>query len=427
MNKLISSTFKNYPILILISAFAPYVSPTSGIKGDNIVIYSLAIIAVGVLLIRQKFSVNKNLLIIFLIWLSVFIYLSTRTLLGGGYIDEYSLIAEIKNFSQPLAIMLIFLVFIYSDKIESIEIFLKKASLVLISLLSINTLWIFIDISFDLSYINQYFVRGVALNAAGNNRFSGVFNQPMEAGIAYSIGLFSWMYVVSKKYINVNFKYVLMLILLFIGGLVSVSKIFIFGGILLFIINIIFEKKSLMKLKKLLLWIPILLPFLIIYLSNNWQGISYLNRLFTIENYREQGFLYLLSAGRYGGNSSQQRGLLDMIWETSPMIGQGMGSQMIYDSAVFHFFSSGGLIALSMYLLLLTYLLIVSLHCFVHKKSRSETIFFFNIVLLIILATFGAPVLTVNRASVVVWVFISLLLWYINKKSIKETIIKKTV
>jgi len=421
MNNLISSTFKNYPIIILVSAFTPYISPTSGIKGDNIIIYLFASLALVILITRQKFMFNKNLTIIFVIWVSVFIFLFTRTIFGGGFISSYALIAEIKNFSQPVAIMFIFLVMFFREKFEYIDLLLKRASIVLIFLLNINTIWIFLGMSFDLLNINQYFVREVALKAAGNNRFSGFFNQPMEAGIAYSVGLFSWMYLVSKKHINVKMKYVIMLALIFVGGIVSVSKIFIFGGIGIFFLNLIFRKNFLKKSKNLFLWIPIIIPISVTYLSNNWQGGSYFNRLFMFENIKEQGFINLITAGRFGGESSQQKKLMGMIWESSPFIGQGMGSQKIYDSAFFHFFSSGGLIALSMYILVIFYLIVISLNFFIYNYIREEAVYFFNIVAIIILASFGSPILTINRASVIIWVFVALLLLYINKrKSLEE-------
>jgi hypothetical protein len=417
----ITATQKNYPLIILVSAFLPYISPTSGIKGDNLVVYSMLFFALSTLLIRQKIMVNKYLSNVLLIWLAAFIFLLSRTILGGGYINGYSFVAEIKNFSQPLAIIFIFLMLFYKISSETIDIILKKVSLLLVFLLSINTLWTFLGMSIDLFYINKYFVRETALNAAGNSRFSGIFNQPMEAGISYSIGLSSWMYLVSKKYISVNMKYVTILILLLVGGILSVSKIFIFGGIGIFVANFIFRKQILKKSKKLLVWLPILIPFTIIYLKN-WEGVTYLNRLFLLENYQRYGFLYLISAGRYGGEVSQQETYFNRVWNNSPLIGEGMGSQVIYDSAFFHFFSSGGIFALCMYILLIIYFLVTSIQSLLRKYSKDESFFYFNIVLIILFGSFGSPILTVNRASVIVWVFVSILLTRIYKKR-EETLL----
>lgn len=408
------------PIIILISAFTPYISPTSGIKGDNIIIYLIALMSLIILLTRQKVLVNKYLTGIFMMWLVVFIFVVSRTVFGGGYISEYSFIAEIKNFSQPLAIMFIFLLIFLNFKIESIELILKKLSIILVFLLSINTLWIFVGWNIDVSSINNYFVRGVANNAAGNNRFTGIFNQPMESGIAYSIGLIAWIYLVSKKFIQINVKYVILLALVIVGGIVSVSKIFIFGGLSIFFINLILRKKVLINSRKLFFWIPIILPILVIYISDSWKGTSYLNRLFIFENYRESGFLNVITAGRMGGQNSQQGVYFGKIWQSSPLIGQGMGSQEIYDSAFYHFFSSGGLIALSIYILILLYLCYSSFSFFTIRSNGEESFFFLNITIIILISSFGSPVLTVNRASVICWVFICLIYVYFNKISMNK-------
>ncbi|MCF6095695.1 hypothetical protein L1766_01530 [Thermovorax subterraneus] len=404
-----------WPLLLLISTFGPYISPDSGIKIDSIVIYLTLLLAVIRLLLRPRIEINIELLVIFYLWLSVFLYLVTLTLLNKGYLNIYAFLAEIDNFLQPLAIIFSFLVLIYKKDLNYISMLLKKSCLILILLLSVNTLWIFLGFNFDLSHINQYFVRGVAQNAATLGRFTGVFNQPIEAGIAYSIGLFSWLYLISKRIVKLNIKYIIALLLLIIGGAINVSKAFIFGGLIIFTINLLKKFTILRKVLSKTLVVIVLLSPILFFLINRWEGLTYLSRLFYIGNYQKYGLIYFITAGRYGGKTSQQRFLFQKVWQISPLFGLGMGSQRIYDSAFFHFFSSGGIIALLVYLLILIFLFLYGWKFFSVKNCREEAILLFDIILIIIFSSFGVPVLTINRVSVIIWVYICILFWYVSK------------
>jgi hypothetical protein len=71
----------------------------------------------------------------------------------------------------------------------------------------------------------------VASAAAENGRFSGIFNQPADAGIAYGLALFCLIYL-TRRAARPQWKPVWGLaVLLLTGGVLSVSKTFILGAL----------------------------------------------------------------------------------------------------------------------------------------------------------------------------------------------------
>jgi hypothetical protein len=264
--------------------------------------------------------------------------------------------------------------------------------------------------------IIQYFWReteSVASNAMTNGRYTGIFNQPMEAGIAYTIGLFAWLYLAENKFIDIRIKSTLSLILMVVGGLFTVSKVFLIGGLGLFIVGAILIKNVRSRIIRLSLLFTLLGFPAYNYLLNTWDGINYLFRFFDKNSY-QQGFINLITAGRYGGSNAQQGDFFSKIWESSPVYGEGLGSQRVVDSGFFHFFADGGIIGLVFYLLIIITICYSIIKFTYYTKFSSETKFFVGITILIIVASFGAPVFTLNRSSVIVWLFLGLLLNYLS-------------
>lgn len=405
-----------YPSLLLISAFGPYISISLGLKTDNLVTYSFGLLFLFYVLINKSLKIKKSLLALFFIWVSAFLFLLLRTIAGGNITNISAIIAESKNFTQPILIITMFLFTFFASKEINPKELLRKASWTLVVLLSLNTLWIFIGFFIDQSIINQYFWRGdesVASRALTNGRYAGIFNQPMEAGVAYSIGLLAWLYLAENKFIDIRLKSTIYLLLMIVGGLFTVSKVFLIGGLGLFFVGSILIKNVRTRIFRLSLLFFLFGFPVYYYLLHTWDGMNYLFRFFNKNSYQD-GFLNLITAGRYGGSNSQQGDFFSAIWKSSPIYGEGLGSQQVLDSGFFHFFADGGLIGLGFYLLILLSLCYSIIKFYSYTKLSSETKLFIGLALLIIIASFGAPVLTLNRSSVIVWLFIGLLLNYLS-------------
>jgi hypothetical protein len=403
---------KNYPSLLLFGAFGPYISISLGVKLDNAIVYSVGILLILLILTKEDIEIHRNLFRIMIAWVVLFIFLFIRTIFGGESMTS-SFIAEIKNFTQPFFIMLFFVFVFYKHDKYSIDKLLIKTGRVLLFLLSINTLWIFLGFFKDLTPINEYFWRGdnsVALNAAQNGRFSGIFNQPIEAGMAYSTGLYVWAYLIHKTRLKIKVKDIMVVTFLLIGGAMSVSKVFLLFGSSLFIFYILSLKQIRRQLIKIGIFFFVIITPVFYYLTSTWSGLNYLLRLFKSDNYQQQGFLTFITAGRYGSEESQQNQLFKSILDKSPLFGEGLGSQETYDSAFFHLFSSGGFIALFLYITVLIVLLWSVYEFYVFARKSPEFKLFFCLFLLTVIGGLGAPVLTLNRSSVILWVFIGLTL-----------------
>lgn len=416
---------KIYPQLLIISAFGPYLSINLGVKLDNVVVYLGGALFIVLILNSEKVTIHKNLFAILLIWFTLFIYLLIRTWMGGSALSTIAMIAEIKNFTQPLFIMFIFVFVIIKNNTSATRVLLKKCGNLLIFLLSLNTVWLILGFCVDLTEINQYFWRGkdsIAIKAVENGRFSGVFNQPIEAGMAYTIGLFVWAYLQELLKSKITFRDALVLVLMIVGGILTVSKVFIIFGLVIFILYMLSVKHNRKQLVKLMLFFFVLgLPFYF-YVIKAWSGLSYFQRLFNISNYQQEGILNLITAGRYGTIDSQQNQYFAKVLSDSPFIGKGLGSQQTYDSAFFHVFSSGGLIALIMYLGILFTLLFSCYQFYIYAFNSPELKLYLSLFLLTIVGGLGAPVLTINRSSIILWVFIGLAFQFLSiyKKEIRS-------
>ncbi|MGE7650478.1 hypothetical protein ACQKM1_22285 [Peribacillus frigoritolerans] len=405
-----------YPILLLVSAFGPYLSISLGVKTDNLVTYSFGLLFLFYALTNKSVKIKKSLLLLFVVWVCAFLFLLLRTLAEWDIVSVSAVIAECKNFTQPIAILMMFLFTFFMNKETDPKELIRKSSWTLVILLSLNTIWIFIGFFIDQTMINQYFWRGdesVASRAMTMGRYSGIFNQPMEAGAAYCIGLFAWLYLAENRFMNIRLKPTLLLILLVSGGLLTVSKVFLFGGLIMFLGGTLFVKPVRIRIIRLTILVFLIGFPIYYYLLHTWDGINYLFRFFG-HNSQQQGLLNLLTAGRYGGSNSQQSDFFSEIFKSSPIYGEGLGSQQVLDSGFFHFFANGGLIGLGFYLLILLTLCYSIIKFYFYTKFSSETKFFIGITLLVIIASFGSPVFTLNRSSVILWLFIGLLLNYLS-------------
>ncbi len=88
----------------------------------------------------------------------------------------------------------------------------------------------------------------VAINSAENGRYTGIFNQPAEAGIAYGIALFCLIYLGQS---GIRWRgYILAgcAIVLVTGGVLTVSKMFLLGSLPLGVLMVLRNRRSRVRL-----------------------------------------------------------------------------------------------------------------------------------------------------------------------------------
>ena len=210
-----------------------------------------------------------------------------------------------------------------------------------------------------------------------------------------------------------------LLILIVVGGTLSVSKAFLLG-LFMFIVYLFTDYK---RVKTIINWRLILIVPSLVFLTGifvkQWKGLGYLLRLFLVKVANFNELIILFSGRRYGIENLGSESLAAYVWRTAPFSGLGSGDSSVCDSAYLYNFLHGGLVTLMIQLLILCVLgwsgLKSSKYCEEGKLLTVLTVY-------AAVANLGAPVLTKNKFATVFWVIVSLLFMIIAYKrcSIRE-------
>lgn len=407
--------FSALPLILIVSAFGIYIG--FGLRIEQLILYPSAVIFFGVSVLKNQ-KLLKDYFKIFILWLFIVVIglIVTITTYSDGEIPK--ILADTESFVEPLALMVLFMFSTMKPRLLDVSNQLQRCGNALIIMLSLNTVLIFVSMFTDVSKIGLFFWGGtgdlsVAARAMTNGRYSGIFNQPMEAGAMYSIGLLIWLYL-SEKIVFTKLSYIIGLGLIVIGGIITISKVFLFGGLPLFFAGVLFNKNKWRVIFSLTFWSTVVGYISYYFLFKTWNGLDYLLRFFS----SNQDFMSLISAGRFGGADSQQSRYFSEIWHSSPIYGKGFGVTPIYDSGFFQVFAIGGSIDLVVYLGIILGFIVLGIKLLRQNRLKSESKLFGLLVLLIIGASIGSPILTLNRVSVVLWIFIGMLYQYYNAERI---------
>lgn len=411
-------------LLLVIFSFGPYVSPNLGLRLEHILIYGLFLIYFSTLLLF-KISISQNVFKVLLLWILIVFWVAITSIWTiTGDQGLYNIVAAFENVLQPVVLLLVMSVLIF----RSNEVLAEKKILIIISrvavvILSLNTLWIIIGLFFDLTHINLLFVAGrgseistVAERAAQLGRYSGIINQPLESGMLYSLGLFLWTYLSSMKK-KIAIKDIIILTLLIVGGFFSVSKVFIFGGVPLFLIYFVHDRRMyIFRNYKYALFIPIAVG-VNVFFSQFWDGYGRLLRYG--ELIIEEGLFQTIFRTRYGNQDTGVVVSFIKTWNESPLYGFGFGRHTAYDNAFLEFFMYGGTVALVLYVFIHVLLLYIGFNYYYKTKSSEAKLLLFLAIFVIIAGT-GGPTIIANRFSTIFWVITCLLIGLLNINSKRQ-------
>ncbi len=251
---------RHFIIFLCIAALGPYVVPAAGLRLEHFAIYgSLLYVMIHKIFSCKNVKKNDNIFILMVLCLAVAFWIlavSLPNIISGA--STYSILAAMENFTQPVALIIVISSVVGKlDRTARLNL-LRVAGIAMIAMLCINSFIAILTIFFDTWPFLQYFVVAgdgglsmvsVSELALAMGRFSGVFNQPAESGLAYSIGLLVWVYLAttSKRISSLGW---VSLILLIIGGSLSVSKSFILGGFPLSMLYWVWTALSRLRIRK---------------------------------------------------------------------------------------------------------------------------------------------------------------------------------
>lgn len=351
-------------------------------------------------------------------------------------------ISDLENMLQPVALIFLMLFLIDFNSRNKIKTNYNELLIYLtqlyVTLISIHTLLVIAQYFFDLWDVLNYFNGATSESAieygagfgsiaereaTSGGRLIGIFSLPVQSGIAYSVGLLCWIFLAStaraRKIIPAD---ILKLVLIFVGGTLSFSKVFVIGGYFLFLLYSITSRlvirPSLIKKIPLIVACGVGLYF---YIFQEWflkfQNFSY---LFFSSNSSDNIILHY-TAGRIGGETHVTK-FLQILMHKSPIVGMGFGSQfevnLPYDNGYLEFVFPAGLLGGIAFGFII--IILISKAFFLIIKDKKEGQLLLYLVILILGGSLGGTVLLVNRISIIIWLII-ILIFYGNRAVVKPT------
>lgn len=393
--------------IILISTFLPYLIVDEGIRIEHFAVYFIFLL---LLFKGQLFTTRKkSFTSITFLFFTIFILVSLGSFLNTD-IGNLTFLSNFENYLETLILFLILNCLFIKKRLFTIERMVKINTLFQF-LLALNTCLIFIEVFTPFAEIFQkFYVKidqdgyRVATNSMG--RYMGVFNQPLESGFAYSLGLLTWLYNFTKIKTGSKIIQGILLVSIILGGIASISKVFLIGGIGLFTVMFLLVG-SLRNRIVLVISILMFLSFIVPIFINDWKGLDILEDQFS--NITGEFSVSKVTAGRIG----KEDGIYSILMSKDSSIfflGKGftLGDLPFFDSEYVQIVYQGGGIALILYFAIFIKLF---KKCFViNRKLFSEQILLYAVLLLALFTAFGGPVFLMNRVRV--FFFIQLLFLY---------------
>jgi hypothetical protein len=252
--------------------------------------------------------------------------------------------------------------------------------------------------------------QSVAYLAEQLGRFSGIFNQPAEAGLMNSVALLAAIYLYRRR----ASLLALTGTAICIGGVLTVSKTFLFVGLPLGLWQTVRATGTRQRrLAAVLAMVMLIWGAAKSGLTPEWTGGKFLIRLMPGGN---QGAVDLYTAGRFGEDSTLAV-VTEQIMASAPALGFGAGGlREAYDNAWVEALATGGLLGAG----ILTTVLVVLVYawwCTRSTVSNAESRFAGGLVVVVLGAAVGVPALTINRCSTIVWALLALTVLGVTQRS----------
>ncbi|MEU5561829.1 hypothetical protein [Micromonospora musae] len=392
--------------LIAFAAFGPYLA--AGVRTEQLAVYGTA----GLLLLAGAWTrmrlgdagiwvvaLQGSVLAVALI--GVVIPPVNLTLYASG-----NLVAGVDNLLLPIVVILLvgMMVGAGADRL----VMIRSVCAVTVWTMSANAVLAFTSIDSggeQPAILTTFRLFGdgesVADRAEQLGRYSGIFNQPAEAGLLYSVALLAAVYLYREQAV----KFALTASLLTVGGILAVSKVFLLIGMPVALWQV-FRNRGGRWRRIAAVSTAVVAAAVLGQLGRlpEWTGSDYILRLIPGTGSDTVG---LYTGGRFGQQSTLSD-VIDAVAYISPTMGVGAaGLQMPYDNAWVEAFVVGGVLGV---LLHSAVLVALAASWWLNRSAGPESAFAGGLILVVACASAGVPALTANRCATVVWLLLSLLL-----------------
>jgi len=228
-------------------------------------------------------------------------------------------------------------------------------------------------------------------------RITGLFNQPLEAGIFYSVALFATVYLLKIKQSSRPLL-VPAIGAIIAGGALCLSKNFLVLGVALAFALAVWLKIISVRMAVIL---TALVVVCISFLLTQYF-VNFADEFTTL--YYNGGFISAITAGRYGLDESEVTRLFRDVWGSNDWIlGRGPGSHLPLDNGFLEFFYQGGIIAVGGYIVFLSSLAVYGYM----NRGFEEGKLLFILIAYIGGSSLGGPAVTANRANVALMLLVA--------------------
>ncbi|GIH14814.1 hypothetical protein [Rugosimonospora africana] len=421
-----------------IAAFGPY-TPLAGIRAEQVVVYGLCAVALASLRWCQFRFTRAAALVFGLLTAETLVavfgaLVPVPELTGFG---RASTLAGLDNLALPLAVLITLwtLLDMGADRKRLLAIVCR----VVIWAMCLNAVLAYVSQAHDLTPMLSRFwdntvventvTDTVAGRASQLGRYTGIFNQPAEAGEMYSIALLAAIY----RYRSNLLRFAGASLLITVGGLLTVSKVFLLVGLPIAVWQVLRQSHG--RGRRVVLLAAAVIAVAGLAQSGvgpQWIGGDFLAQL--LRPGTNGDMLHLYTGGRLGDSSSLQT-IVAAVLHDSPWFGFGAGGLAVpYDDAWVEALCVAGLCGAILYTMLLA---VLALSWYRRRlppdpgqsrlaqsqltqsrvaqpqlaQSRlAQSRLGGGIVLLVIGASVGLPALTANRAATIAWLMIGLVL-----------------
>lgn len=414
-----------YAFVMLI--VGPYL--IGGLRTEQLLVYLAALIGFS---IRRGLPLKwRGYDVVFLLWVAFSLWVVVAGLLNPGTLDPRRWIAGLDDLLLPIALLLVLSVWFaptrafFRSVLVGIVGMAMASSLVALAEAHFGPPMVRLVLSAQVGPGN--IDSSVGWLASQNGRFSGFFNQPAEAGVAYGLALVVLLYLNSSKRMPRG-SFAAVWSLLMIGGLLSLSKVFLAALLVALIVQVRSWRLAMVVVGATVVGGALVVLGAVSGFIGFWGGAPLIG---TYALWLQNGasLIYVVSAGRYGtgpnGAPPPSGGpavpvtpsngtVIEDALNVAPrdlLLGFGpAGADMPYDSAWFAALLLGG--AVGLILMLALHVTLVYRVVRARAKLRlDEWRLAAAVIALAAVGSLGLPVLTANRAGSLMWTVMAVLLF----------------